>query len=341
MATRLSQVLGSSVPRDDVADRAQEYAGWHDEGEAGDAAARKSNYGRMVNAYYDLVTDFYEYGWGQSFHFAPRYKGETLEASIARHEHYLALRLGLRPGMRVLDVGCGVGGPMRTIARFSGAHVTGINNNAYQIERGTLHVEQARLTGSCSFMRGDFMAIPATPGSFDAAYAIEATVHAPDPAACYAEIRRVLRPGALFAAYEWCLTDAYDPDSPRHKEIKKGIEEGDGLPDLHYTHEIDAAVRAAGFELLETRDAAADSDPETPWHLPLSGRDFSLAGMRSSVPGRWLTHRTVGLLERFGVAPRGSQAVHDVLITAARALADGGETGVFTPMYFFLARNPG
>ena len=31
----------------------------------------------MVNNFYDLVTDFYEYGWCQSFHFAPRYKGET------------------------------------------------------------------------------------------------------------------------------------------------------------------------------------------------------------------------------------------------------------------------
>jgi hypothetical protein len=38
-----------------------------------------------------------------------------------------------------LQVGCGVGGPMRTIASTSGAHVTGITINDYQVERATYH----------------------------------------------------------------------------------------------------------------------------------------------------------------------------------------------------------
>lgn len=60
----------------------------------------------MINKYYDLATDFYEWGWGQSFHFALRYKGENFHASIARSEYWLALQMALKPGMRVLDVGC-------------------------------------------------------------------------------------------------------------------------------------------------------------------------------------------------------------------------------------------
>ena len=63
---------------------------------------RKENYMSMVNNFYDLVTDFYEYGWGESFHFARRFKGESFTESIARSEHFLALRLGLKPGMKVL-----------------------------------------------------------------------------------------------------------------------------------------------------------------------------------------------------------------------------------------------
>ena len=93
----------------------------------------------VATSYYDLATgrrfsegfmfltqfaDIYLQGWGQSFHFAPRYRGESFASSLAREEHWLALQLALKPGMRVLDVGCGVGGPQRSIARFSGAVVT-------------------------------------------------------------------------------------------------------------------------------------------------------------------------------------------------------------------------
>lgn len=78
------------------------------------------------------VTDFYEYGWGQSFHFGPRWKGEGFVESIKRAEYHLCSRLGMKPGMRALDVGCGVGGPMRNMAIFSGAQIDGITINEYQ-----------------------------------------------------------------------------------------------------------------------------------------------------------------------------------------------------------------
>jgi sterol 24-C-methyltransferase len=117
---------------------------------------------------------FYEYAWGQSFHAAPRYKNESLAASLTRFEHYIGLRLGLAPGMKVLDVGCGVGGPMRTIARFTGASITGVNINNYQISRGKKQNEQARLSHLCDFMKADFMKIPVADKTYDAIYSIEA-----------------------------------------------------------------------------------------------------------------------------------------------------------------------
>ena len=85
--------------------------------------------------FYTLITKFYERGWGQSFHFAPRYTGEAFSASITRHEHFLASKLGLSAHDSVLDVGCGVMGPARNIARVSGAQITGLTINEYQVER--------------------------------------------------------------------------------------------------------------------------------------------------------------------------------------------------------------
>ncbi len=65
--------------------------------------------------------------------------------------------MSIRDGMKVLDVGCGVGGPAREIAKFTGAHVTGLNNNDYQIERATKYAAKEGLSNQLEFVKGDFM----------------------------------------------------------------------------------------------------------------------------------------------------------------------------------------
>ncbi len=303
-------------------------------------AARRSNYAKMINQYYDLVTDFYEFGWGQSFHFAPRYLGETFEASLIRHEHYLALQLGLQPGMKVADLGCGVGGPMRNIAMFSGAKVTGVNNNAYQIERGTQHNTKRGLLDRCEFVKADFMELPFEEGSYDCAYAIEATCHAPDRVPVFEQVLRILKPGGRFATYDWCVTEKYDRNNAKHRQIIHDIEEGDALPELKSTEVVDDALKSAGFELVRTEDLAKDTAQPVPWYFPLSGDDKSLRGVPRTAWGRVITHRAVKAMERVRIAPKGATDVSSLLNRAADALVEGGRLGIFTPMYFTLAKKP-
>ena len=304
-----------------------------------DSESRKSNYAEIANEYYDLATHFYEFGWGQSFHFAPRYQGESLDASLARFEFYLAHRLGLQPGMKVLDIGCGIGGPMRAIARFSGAGILGINNNDHQIARGRKLNLEGGFAERCDFLKTDFMKMPIPDEAFDAAYTIDAICYAPDRKDLGVELRRVLKKGAYLAGNNWCLTDRYDPNKPEHRRIKQGIELGCGIADLETTAATALALQNAGFEVLESRDMALDSDPKTPWHLPLSEK-WSWGGFKNTVVGRGLTHLLVRTLETARLAPKGSTGVHKVLRTAADALASGGESGIFTPLFFFYARKP-
>ena len=101
-------------------------------------AGREKDYATLVDSYYDLATDFYEWGWGSSFHFATRQAHESFRESILRHEHYLAGKLGVPPGAHVLDCGCGIGGPARNIHRFSGAKVTAVTLNQSQVNRGNV-----------------------------------------------------------------------------------------------------------------------------------------------------------------------------------------------------------
>jgi len=285
--------------------------------ESTDSTERKEKYTTLVNAYYDLATDFYEWGWGLSFHFAPRHRGESLQASIARHEHFLALRLGLKPGMKVLDVGCGVGGPMMEIARFSGATVVGINNNAYQVSRGEKHVKSFGLTGLASFVKGDFMHLPFPDNTFDSIYAIEAICHAPDKVGIYTELMRVLKPGGKFACYEWCLTDKFDHNNKTHLEIKENIEVGDGLPDIDTTQHVLESLSKAGFRILESNDFA-DPTPINPisWVAPFEASYFSLSGLRSTPLGINLTHYFLSILERVGLSAKGTVSTHTTLMRA-------------------------
>lgn len=301
----------------------------------------QANYMTMVNNFYDLVTDFYEYGWGQSFHFAPRWKGESFNESLARSEHFLAAQLQLKPGMQCLDIGCGVGGPMRSIARFSGAKVMGVNNNDYQITRGSKFNRQAGLDKLCDFVKADFMKLPFADNSYDAAFTIEATCHAPDKVGVFSEILRCLKPGALFAGYEWCMTDKYEPRNPYHKQLKYGIEVGNGLPDIASTHDVLAALQKAGFEIVTSFDINADAHSpfQIPWYDSLSGK-FSVSGFRHTIPGMYITHAFVSVLEKCKVAPAGSVHVSNMLIKTAADLVRAGELEIFTPDFFFLVRKP-
>jgi sterol 24-C-methyltransferase len=307
---------------------------------------RTDDYNQSTHSYYNVVTDFYEYGWGTSFHFSRFYKGESMTQAAARHEHYLAHKIGIKEGYKVLDVGSGVGGPARAIARFTGAHITGLNNNDYQIEKAFHYAKKEGLEKQLNFVKGDFMKMDFEPESFDAVYAIEATVHAPVLDGVYGEIYKVLKPGGVFGVYEWVMTENYDETNPEHRQIAYEIELGDGIPKMYGVDVARQALKNVGFEVVEEKDLA-DSDDEIPWYYPLTGewkyiQSFYDLGtfFRTSNVGRKVTTNLLGLLEFIGLAPKGSKQVTLALEEAAIGLVAGGKKKIFTPMQLFIAKKP-
>jgi len=315
----------------------ENYLNYHNDSKGNKLEDRKEGYTEMINHYYDLCTDFYEWGWGQSFHFANRFKGENFFSSIARSEHWLALQMGLKPGMTVLDAGCGVGGPAREIARFSGCHVTGVNNNQYQVERARKHTKSAQLEHLVDFVKGNFMELPFPDNHFDAIYQIEATAHAPDKVACYSELLRVLKPGGVFGSYEWCLTKNYDPDNAQHVAIKKGIEEGDGLPDIATTDEVVEALVKSGYRVEAQEDRCKKLSPcDIPWYEPIAPR-YNFTNFHHTEIGHKLGATCLRTLEKLRILNKGTAGVQEFLHTAAVNLTLGGEKEIFTPAFFTLA----
>ena len=154
-------------------------------------------------------------------------------------------------------------------------------------------------------MQFDFLHVDAPDDSFDAVLAIEATCHAPDKLSIYGEVFRLLKPGACFGAYEYCLTDRFDAKNPLHLKIKADIELGGGLLEIANQQTVLDALRTVGLEVLETRDLSVQTVPSIPWYQPLIGSGFSLASIRSSNIGRWVTHSSLRALEALRIAPHG------------------------------------
>merc|ERR1711972_1010378 len=154
----------------------------------------------------------------------------------------------------------------------TGANIKAITINQFQVDRGNAISVREGLQHQVELIQGDFMKLPFPDASFDAVYAIESTCHAPDRVGVYGEILRVLKPGGVFACYEWCLTDKYDAKVELHRRIKKDIEVGDGLPDLVHTSVCTKALKDSGFEVLEARDFMQDGHLGSgePWYTPLT-----------------------------------------------------------------------
>ncbi|KAL5610632.1 hypothetical protein FOBRF1_006749 [Fusarium oxysporum] len=310
--------------------------------------ARTDNYAGITRQYYNLATDLYEYGWSQCFHFCRFAYGESFHRAIARHEHYLAHQIGIKSGMKVLDVGCGIGGPAREIVKFTGAHITGINITGYQVQRATHYAQKEGLSHLLDFVQGDFMKLPFPDNSFDAIYAIEATVHAPSLQAVYGEIFRVLKPGGVFGVYEWLMTDAFDETNLEHRQIRLDIEQGDGIAQMYNITNGLEAIRGAGFELQLNEDLAATSDQDfAPWYWPL---DCNLQYVQSLVDlvtvmrmnkwGRTVMHNIFSALETVWLLPKGTRKTAESLATAGDALVQGGKEKLFTPMYLMVGKKP-
>jgi len=218
-----------------------------------------------------------------------------------------------------------------------------ITLNLTVVNRGNTLSEQQGASERVKLVQGDFMKLPFPDNSFDGVYAIEATCHAPDRNGVYSEIYRVLKPGGVFATYEWCLTDHYDKKVAEHVWIKKAIEEGDGLPDMCHTSLCTKAVIDSGFELLEARDAALDPNPGgEPWYRPLTPtwKPWVLPGFQFNPIVFRIFPILLSALEAIMIVPKGTSKTQVMLQAGGVGCERGGATGVFTPMWLMVGRKP-
>jgi SAM-dependent methyltransferase len=160
----------------------------------------------------------------------------------------LADQLGLRPGMALLDLGSGIGGPARFLARRYGCRVTGIDLTPEYVQVATALTRMVGLEGQVTFRVGSATDLPFGDASFDAATLLHVGMNIADKQALCVGAARVLRPRGLFAIYDVMRVKAGDIDFPMPWATAASMSFV-AEPALYRT-----ALEAAGFEIVAERN---------------------------------------------------------------------------------------
>jgi len=114
---------------------------------------------------------------------------------------------GLDPSTRVLDLGCGIGGPARYLAATFGCRVTGVDLSPAFIDAANYLTARCGLSDRITLLAGDALHLPFEDAAFDTVFLQHVAMNIEDRAALYAEVQRILAPGGRFVTYDLVLRD--------------------------------------------------------------------------------------------------------------------------------------
>jgi cyclopropane fatty-acyl-phospholipid synthase-like methyltransferase len=203
-----------------------------------------------VGLFYDDMDAFYQAVWGDNLHAGlwsgPQDRAPMVEAQERLTDLFVE-RVGLGPGQRLLDVGCGTGTPAARAVGRSGCRAVGVTVSRAQVERGAALVRRTELDGRLCFLMSEALALPFADAAFDGAWALESIFHVAERAGALREIARVLRPGGRMV-----LSDLVErsPLTARERGVTRALQ----IASLAGPEEYRRLLPGVGLECLEVQD---------------------------------------------------------------------------------------
>ena len=240
-------------------------------------------------AYYDdaAVSEFYEQCWGGADIHIGRYAtgNETVAAASAAMTQHLLELAGIAAGQRVLDIACGFGGTLRTLARM-GCQVKGVDLSKNCVAQTRKANREAGLDDRIEVATGDFHSIESDPDTWDAIICQEAIIHSPDRPRVFAEVCRVLRPGGIFAFSD--ILTGEDADLPMVEAAfaRLGASAGATIGDYQ------KMARTAGLDVSHVEERHGDIRTHydklaAQLARPIAGLDADAAATIATSIARW------------------------------------------------------
>jgi MPBQ/MSBQ methyltransferase len=288
----------------------------------------------VANSYDDWTNDgILEFYWGEHIHLGhygapPRKKDFLTAKSDFVHEMVQWGGLDKLPsGTTVLDVGCGIGGSSRILAREYGFAVTGVTLSPQQVRRAQ---ELTAPEVNAHFQVDDALALSFPDASFDVVWSVEVGPHMPDKAQFARELMRVLKPGGILVVADWNQRDDRQvPLNGWEKPVMRQLLDQWAHPAFSSIEEFSELLEATGLVAgdVTTADWTAETLPswlDSIWQgiiRPAGIVRFGVSGFMKSlreVPTILLMRLAFGTgLCRFGMF----RAVHATVPTSARLSA--------------------
>lgn len=167
--------------------------------------------------------------------------------------------LGVGPGDKVLDLGCGMGVPALRIARATGAQVLGVSVVPSHIEQATRQAAREGLAEQVRFEVADAHRLDCAEASFDAVVAIESLGHM-NRAVVLPLLREALKPGGRIVAHDYFL---HDSANAAQKAVAEAFRDIALLSEYPRPEQITQQIADAGLDLLEFRDVTERTSTPT------------------------------------------------------------------------------
>ena len=192
---------------------------------------------------------------------------------------HLARLIGARPGLRVLDGGSGLGGPMAWLAREHGCSVVGVDLVPSAV-RST-----RRLFPAATALVASLTALPFPSAAFEAAWVIGSLSTVPDTEVAACELRRVLVPGGRLAIYDFVAVTTIPPGAPV-ANVFVG------------PHALAGRLAAAGLTVLASGCAPRVGPAPASWREPVIAVEREIARCHGDDPRRQLEGRERAAFDR-------------------------------------------
>lgn len=232
--------------------------------------------------HYDRVTQAWGLLLGEEFHYGVFDEGdEELPAATGRLTDLMIESAQLEPGLELIDVGCGTGGPACRLAKDFGVRVLGITTSPVGVEEATARAEAEGVSDLARFEVRDGADSGLPDGSFDRVWALESSHLIRDREGLIGEFARLLRSGGRLSLCDIVLHREI-PFAEVRKRMADFVTLREAFGDAHMEPiaRYEELARSAGLEVDETIDLTQRTLPTFErWRRNAGDHDEEVRGL--------------------------------------------------------------